>query len=155
MVIAGVLLLGLVVYQSRNPKVAALQEEPVVGTVLPALPGYNWSQHSETVVLVIRKGCPYCENSLPFYRELLNAEKIGKTRANLISVLPDDKTTATQMLHDAQLDVPVAAPFPLQQLHVSATPTVILVDRNGRVQKTWVGEQQADGKKAILDAMRN
>lgn len=70
-------------------------------------------------------------------------------------MLPDGETAATQMLQDAQLDVPMVASFPLQQFHISATPTVILVDRNGKVEKTWVGEQQAAGQKAILDAIRN
>ena len=155
-VIAGVLLLsGFVVYRSLNHPAESAQVPPAVGAALPALPGYNWGQHSKTLLLVIRKGCHFCEDSLPFYRELLQAERNGDSKVFLISVLPDGEIDATHMLQDAQLDVPVVASFPLQQLHISATPTVVLVDRNGRVEHAWVGEQQAAGRKAILAAIRN
>ena len=156
MVVVGVLLFGFVVYrQLIHPTGAVQAAEPAEGTVLPALPGYNWAQHRETLVLAIRTGCHFCEDSMPFYRELLKAEKDGESKAYLVSLLPDAETAATHMLQDAQLDVPVVASVPLEQFHISATPTVILVDRNGRVEKTWVGEQQPTGQKAILDAIRN
>jgi hypothetical protein len=155
MVILGVLLFGFVVSRSLSSKETVQQEEPAVGTLLPALPGYNWGDHSKTLVLGLRKGCSFCEDSLPFYRELFEAEKSGESKAHLVSVLPDGEAAATHMLQDAQVDVQVFASFPLQQFHISSTPTVILADRNGRVEKTWVGEQQAAGQKAILDAIRN
>jgi thioredoxin-related protein len=156
MVVVGVFLFGFVVYRSlSHPKQAVQVTEPAVGTVLSALPGYSWGQHRKSLVLVVRKGCHYCEDSMPFYRELAKAQKEGESNADLVSVLPDGGTDAAHLLQDAQLDVPIIASFPLQQIHISATPTVILVDRNGKVEKTWVGEQPVDGQKAILSAIRN
>jgi len=154
MVIAGVLLFGFVLYRSYTNQAKLVQESPAVGTVLPALPGYSWDGHSQILLLALRKGCHFCEDSMPFYRELLKAEKNGGSKAHLVSVLPDEEIDATRLLHDAQLDVPMVAPFQLQRLHVSGTPTLILVNGNGTVEKVWVGEQDAAGQQAILDAIR-
>jgi hypothetical protein len=91
MVIAGIILFGFVSYRilSHHPAESAqvAPEGPAVGTVLPALPGYNWQQHSETLLLAIRKGCHFCEDSMPFYRKLLQAERNGDSKAFLVSVL--------------------------------------------------------------------
>jgi hypothetical protein len=157
MVIASVLVSGFLLYRSytnTNTSRATRLPEPAAGTVLPALPGYRWDGHSHILLLALRKGCRFCEESMPFYRELLKAEKSGGSKAHLVSVLPDPEMDATRLLHDAQLDLPIVTSFQLQRLHVSATPTLILVDGNGTVEKTWVGKQDAAGQQAILDAIR-
>lgn len=154
MVVAGVLLFGFVLYRSLTNHGNSAPEAPAVGTVLPALPGYGWDGHSQVLLLALRKGCHFCEDSMPFYRELLKAEKSGGSKAHLVSVLPDAEMDATRVLHDAKLDVPMVASFQLQQLHVSGTPTLILVDGSGTVEKVWVGEQDAAGQQAIRDAIR-
>ncbi len=154
MVIAGVLVFGFVLYRSYTNHAGSAQEAPAVGTVLPALPGYGWDGRSQSLLLALRKGCHFCEDSMPFYRELLNAQKSDGSKARLVAVLPDTEMDATRLLHDAQLDVPTVAPFQLAQLHISGTPTVILVDGKGRVEKVWVGEQDAAGQQAIRDAIR-
>jgi hypothetical protein len=144
-----------VLYRSVTYKAKSAPEAPAVGTFLPALPGYSWDGHRQVLLLALRKGCHFCEDSMPFYRELLKAEKSGGSKAHLVSVLPDGEVDATRLLQDAQLDMPVVAPFQLQRLHISGTPTVVLVDGNGRVENVWVGEQDAAGQQAILDAIRN
>lgn len=154
MVIAGVLLFGLVLYRSFTDHAKLAPEAPAVGTVLPALPGYRWGGHSQILLLALRKGCHFCEASMPFYRELLKAEKRGAPAAHLVSVLPDGEPDAARLLRDSQLDVPMVASFQLQRLHVSGTPTLILVEGSGRVEKVWVGEQDAAGQRAIFDAIR-
>jgi len=154
MVIAGVLMFGLVLYRSYTHRAKMALEAPGVGTVLPALPGYGWDGHNQVLLLALRKGCHFCEDSMPFYRNLLKAEKSGGSKAHLVTVLPDAEMEATRLLHDAQLDVPMVAPFELRQLHVFGTPTLILVDGKGIVEKAWVGEQDAAGQQAILDAIR-
>lgn len=153
MVIAGALVLGFVLYRSYTNHTSSVPEKPTVGTVLPALPGYSWDGRSQSLLLALRKGCHFCEDSLPFYRELLRAEKSGESKARLVAVLPDPEMDATRFVHDAQLDVPMIAPFQLQRLHVSGTPTLILVDGNGTVEKVWVGEQDAAGQQEIRDAI--
>lgn len=156
MVIAAVLLFGFVIYRSYiHPTESTQQGEPAAGTALPALPGYSWNQHNETLLLVMRKGCHFCEDSMPFYRKLLQVERDGKTKAHIVSVLPDEEIAAIRLLQQANLNTPVVASYPLSQLNVSGTPTVILVNHDGRVERSWVGEQQAEGQKAILDAIRN
>jgi len=153
-VIVGVLALGGGFFWLYTNQAKSVPEAPAVGTVLPALPGYNWDGHTQSLLLALRKGCHFCEDSMPFYRELLKAEKSGGSKAHVVAVLPDTVIDATRVVQDAQLDVPMVAPFQLQRLHVSGTPTVILVDGKGMVEKVWVGEQDAAGQQGIRTAIQ-
>lgn len=47
------------------------------GDPLPSIPDYDWKSHKRTLVLAQRIGCHYCENSVPFYRELTDFGKAG------------------------------------------------------------------------------
>jgi hypothetical protein len=153
-VIVGILVFGFVLYRSYTNYSKVAPQAPAVGTVLPALPAYSWDGHSQVLLLALRKGCHFCEDSMPFYRDLLKTEKSGGFKARLVAVLPDGEMDATRVLHDGQLDVPMVASFPLQGIQVSGTPTLILTDGNGRVEKAWVGEQDGAGEQAIRDALR-
>lgn len=79
MVIAGVLLFGFVVYRSFiHPAEAVQTPEPVAGTVLPALPGYNWREHSETLVLAMRQGMSFLRGQHTVLSRALQSRKRRK-----------------------------------------------------------------------------
>jgi hypothetical protein len=153
-VITSGLLFGLVLYRSLVGEAKSSTEAPAVGTVLPALPGHEWDGHGRVLLLALRKGCYICEASMPFYREILRAEQTGPSTVRLLGVLPDEESEAARLLRDAQLDIPMVASFPLEQLRVSRTPALILAGGNGRVEKVWLGEQDVAGQKEILQAIR-
>ncbi len=50
-----------------------------VGDQLPSLPAYDWKAHDRTLVLALRNGCRFCEESIPFYRKLAEMEKSNQT----------------------------------------------------------------------------
>ena len=82
----GVIVLGAAVlfflvktYRASRDASQALQE-PRVGDQLPVIPGVDWKVNDRTLVLALRKGCHYCEDSMPFYRKLaqLANKKLSK-----------------------------------------------------------------------------
>jgi hypothetical protein len=44
--------------------------EVKAGERLPRLDGWDWSAHDRSLVLVLKKGCRFCEDSAPFYQRL-------------------------------------------------------------------------------------
>lgn len=70
--------LYFVSFLRSRPKTSAVPNEVKVGEQLAALPGYNWRSHAHTLVLALRYGCHYCEESAPFYRHLLNLQAGGQ-----------------------------------------------------------------------------
>lgn len=151
-VILGVCLAGVFFYRGyRNNQ----PEAPRIGATLPSLVGYSWQSNPQSLVLAIRKGCHFCEASMPFYKKLYDLEKRDGLRAKMVAVLPDTAADTHEVLGAQDLPVPSISGFDLLRLSVSGTPTLILVDENGKVEKTWVGQLDSQGEQSVLKAIES
>jgi hypothetical protein len=119
-------------------------------TALPPLPGYRWGDHPKTLVLAIRKGCHFCDSSLPFYKRLSGLEKNNTLHAHLLAVMPDDPTAGTADLRAGGVSVDTLFNQPLNSIQVSGTPTLFLVDAKGSIEHSWVGELTPQGEKDVI-----
>jgi hypothetical protein len=126
---------------------------PKVGDQLARLPAYDWKAHDRTLVLALRNGCRFCEESIPFYRKLAELEKSNHLDAHVIAVFPDDPAAVRQLLETHQLAVEAFPAIELSHVKVDGTPTLILVDRQGRVSKVWIGELEAAGQADVVTAI--
>jgi hypothetical protein len=156
-VITVALLIGILFVRNYwvNRNRASVVPAPAVGFQLPSLPGYNWYFHGRTLVLALRNGCHYCEDSMPFYRKLVGLAQSRQTNVNLLAVFPDDAQIASQEIKSEGLSMDVSSGVPLAGLDVSGTPTLILADNGGRVLKDWVGELSASQEDQVLEAIKN
>jgi peroxiredoxin len=127
--------------------------EVKVGDQLPGLHAYNWKAHDRTLVFALRNGCHFCEDSMPFYRRLAKLEQSNQIGVHLIAVFPDDPVIVRQVVEKQQLTIEVVAAFELGQVKVQATPTVMLVDEQGRVSKVWMGELPAAEEAEVIAAI--
>jgi hypothetical protein len=124
-----------------------------VGDQLPSLPGYNWKAHDHTLVLALKAACRFCEESIPFYRKLAELEKSNQIDAHLIAIFPDDLAAVRQLVETQQLTVEAFPGIDLSQVKVEGTPTLILVDGQGRVSKVWIGELAVAIQAEVLTAI--
>ncbi len=108
------------------------------GDRLPSLNGWDWSAHDRTLVLALRKGCHFCEDSAPFYQRLIAQQQDGSNTA-ILGVFPDAVDAAKEVVQSEGLGVHVLAGVPLERLKVSGTPALLLVDRRGKVLNAWMG----------------
>lgn len=127
--------------------------EVKAGTQL-AITGVDWSRSDRTLVLVLRKGCRYCEESLPFYRQLAGMQRRGEVDGRIIAVFPNDANSVREFVQSSGLSIATVSGVPLDSVHVEGTPTAILVDGRGRVLKSWVGVLSEDGKQEIVSLMK-
>lgn len=84
-VIVGVIFVGILVYRSHAPGSELSLKK---GDRLPQLPNYAWNSSPRTLVLAVRDGCHFCEESVPFYRKLAELKKAGRMSAGLLMVFP-------------------------------------------------------------------
>ncbi|HEV2247492.1 MAG TPA: hypothetical protein VGW37_12630 [Terriglobia bacterium] len=127
--------------------------EVKVGDQLPGLHAYNWKAHERTLVLALRSGCHYCEDSMPFYRRLAKLEQSNQTGAHLLAVFPDDPAAVRHVVETQQLTIEALPGFELGQVKVQGTPTLMLVDEQGRVSKVWMGELPAAEEAEVIAAI--
>jgi hypothetical protein len=156
-VIAGVILFFAVVARDylkphRNypeppsftdPQTAA--REAVVGKPLSA-PGLTFPRERPTVVLALSTGCHFCRDSESFYRQL-STRASGKV--DVVAVFPQALPEAKAYAHD-HIPAVMVLSAPLSSIHVMATPTVLLISRNGKVQDAWVGRLSEPREREVL-----
>jgi len=124
-----------------------------VGDQLPSLSAYDWKTHDRTLVLALKQGCRFCDESIPFYRKLAELEKSNQIDAHLIAIFPDDPGAVRQLVDTHQLAVQAFPGIELSQMKVEGTPTLILVDRQGRVSKVWIGQLEAAGQADVVTSI--
>ena len=90
-------------------------------------------------MLALNANCHYCEDSVPFYQNLAAAIRQGKERVDAVALFPNEAETVRQFTAHEGMTMRSVPGVPLEKLRINATPTVILVNNQGWVERSWVG----------------
>jgi hypothetical protein len=140
----GYVVLGRYVAAFRTPRSVA------AGDRLATIPNLDWKQHRHTLVLALNTQCHFCEQSVPFYQRLAETQAPDGNDLEIVAVLPNDGEMVWQFMAKENLRIRSVAAVPLEKLRVYATPTVILVDKDGKVERSWVGMLTAQEEPDLL-----
>ncbi len=154
----SVLLMALIVLGSfgwhhivAKPKLQ-LQTGLQKGSILPQVSGVNYSAAQRTLVIAISSRCGYCSESIQFYKQLAEAQGVsGITR--ILAMLPDGEDEAKQYLQQKQLDLKFISNVNFKDLNITATPTLVLVDKSGKILDFWIGKPSKDVEDQVLKAV--
>ena len=136
-VILFAVIVGSVFLKDRLSTPAPEPDAVKAGDNLTNLEGWDWSAHDQTLVLGLRKGCHFCEDSAPFYQRLTTQQ--GGSNATIVAVFPDSADAVKEVVQSEGLRVHALAGVPLERLKISGTPTLLLVNRSGTVVNAWIG----------------
>ena len=148
--VVAIIVVRNLIWSRWPPKQEA--ERPTVGTKL-SLPGIKWDEGT-TLVLVLQKGCRFCEESSAFYRRL-HDERSG-SQPRMVAAVPGDRTEIARYLSEQGVLVDDIINTSLSDINVVFTPTLLLVDRSGKVSDVWVGKldtrKETEVAQRILDS---
>lgn len=114
------------------------------------LPGVEWNKNGQTVVLALSTQCHFCTESAPFFRKL--GEKAGKA-VRIVSIMPQPVADAESYLRRNGVRVDEIRQVSLEKIGVPGTPTLLLVNGDGVVTKSWVGKLQPQQEGEVLGAI--
>lgn len=117
-----------------------------------SLSGVKW-EDGTTLVLALQRGCRFCEESASFYRRLWQQRSGSEPR--MIAVVPGDKAEVGKYLNELGVVVDGMVNASLADIHVSATPTLVLVDRSGRVSNVWIGKLDSNRENDVIERAFN
>jgi thiol-disulfide isomerase/thioredoxin len=137
-VIVVALAVGYVVLKGRVSG-PPMPRSVALGDRLAQVPGIDWSRHRRTLVLALNSGCHYCQDSVPFYQKLAQAQKSGGNDLEIVAVFPNDSEAVQQLMKAEGLGIRSVPAVPMEKLGVVGFPTLLLVDREGRVERSWDG----------------
>jgi hypothetical protein len=138
-VIVFAVVVGSVFLKDRFSSVPPEPDSVKAGDRFANLDGWDWGAHDQTLVLALRKGCHFCEDSAPFYQRLVAQQQQGGAHSTIVAVFPDSADTVKQVVQSEGLGIHALGGVPLEKLKISATPTLLLVDRSGTVRNAWIG----------------
>ena len=138
-VILLAVLIGSVFLKDRFTTPGPEPNEVKAGDRLISLNGWDWGAHDRTLLLVLRKGCHFCEDSAPFYQRLVAKQQQDRSNTAIVAAFPDAADAAKEVVQSQRLGVQAIAGVQLRRLKVSGTPTLLLVDNRGTVLNTWIG----------------
>jgi hypothetical protein len=146
------LILGAAVAKQAFIDQRTVSNEPQVGTQI-SLPEVEWRNSARSLLIVISSRCRYCSESAPFYRRLVSEAHAANVR--VIALLPQPADEGLAYLR--QLAIPVSDVRNLRatNLNVRRTPTLLLVDRKGRVRRVWRGQVPQTHESAVLASVRS
>lgn len=114
----------------------------------------EYGTHSRTLVLALSKDCIYCASSIPFYKSLIGFRAQEARNTQLVAIFPNDDWETKQYLRKEGLENLVSlANVNYSKLGVHANPTLILLDRRGRVLESWAGQLDSEREKQVLEAI--
>jgi len=145
-VIVGVV---IVIVFVRNYLPASKTSSPTIaaGARLTGQP-VNWHASPKNVVLVLSTTCHFCKESSGFYRKLVED---CRSHARTVAFFPQTPEEAQAYLRAEDLRVDEIKHADFQSLQIGGTPTLLLVDSNGVVQKVWLGKLPEAKEKEVLD----
>lgn len=154
--VAIILLASLVgVIFTKNylwPGNAGASESRRRNTVQPgaklSLPGVDWAQNGQTLILALSEDCHFCSESASFYQKIVS-QRQGKS-LKLIAVLPQDTQSGQNYLKSLGVAVDEIRQASLSSIQVSGTPTLLLVDSNGVVKEVWIGKLPSNKESEVL-----
>ncbi|HEX8649466.1 MAG TPA: hypothetical protein VF708_01395 [Pyrinomonadaceae bacterium] len=151
-IIVAAVLLSVVLIKSYllpdRSKSGSLDMRIPVGSKIP-LPGVDWSDNKQTLLLVLQKGCHFCTESAPFYQRLIR-ETGGRGDLHLIAVLPQTIDESRKYLDELGVAIGDIKQSSLDSIGVGGTPTLILVDNQGVIMNAWIGKLSPDNEAGVL-----
>lgn len=100
--------------------------------------GVQWNNSRRTVVLVLNTHCHFCTASASFYQHL---QEVAKARAvPIVAVLPQPIDEAQSYLEGLHVPIAVVRQSTLSSVQASATPTLMILNSEGKVTDSWVGQ---------------
>lgn len=125
------------------------------GDTFSLLPGVDYGKSSQTLVIALSSKCEHCNESLPFFKQLLeaNVEKSDSTR--IVAVFPETAEEVWRYASEQQLSVNTIPGINFKALNLPGTPTAVLISNEGKILNFWIGKPSKDAEREILDSVRH
>ena len=107
------------------------------------------------LVVAVSPQCHYCNDSLPFYKQLVDQRNQKGSGVKFVAAVPNEEAKAeeSQKFTGAGVQVDNMVHLDFASIKVPGTPTLLLVDKQGKVLDVWVGKLDAGREKKVLETL--
>jgi Redoxin len=131
------------------PLLSAINSPPAVPTSIAGKISADLTGRKKWIVLVLSTQCHFCQESAPFHERLAQMLQ-NSPDTGLIAVFPQDRQAVEQYKATYKVNFPnIITDASLAKLQVRGTPTLLLVDQQGKVLKSWRGRLPENDEKEV------
>jgi thioredoxin-related protein len=135
-----------------GPKPPTPLSEAKKGETLAALRDVMPAGTERALFVVVSPTCHFCNESMPFYKQLVDERNQKGSAVKVIAAVPADAAKPEEEKHfttaGIQPDALVTVDF--AKIKVPGTPTLLLVDNQGKVLDVWVGKLDEPRQREVL-----
>ena len=124
------------------------------GQQFSAVPNVDYGSAQQTLLIALNTDCSYCKESVPLYRRVMDAYPPGSKSVRVVALFPNKSKEVADYLTANSLKVDSISDVNFTTLHVSGTPTMILVNSRGELQNFWLGRLGQPESAAFLRELR-
>lgn len=110
------------------------------GKLLSQIPKIDYHSSKRTLLIALNTKCHYCQESLPFYRTLVEANSQSSKDLHIVALFPDKAEEVAEFIRGNGLKIEVVPEVQFAPLSISGTPSIILVNNAGEIDDFWVGK---------------
>jgi hypothetical protein len=145
-VVAVVVFLAVTAKREFYSNKVDVKPHHLIGTTV-RLSNLNLAKDHDSILLVISSKCHFCQDSLPFYRELTQDPR---RRMKVIALLPQAENEANRFLDGAGVKADQILTAGPDAVGAIGTPTVLIVDSSGRVRRSWIGKLDEKNQRDLM-----
>jgi hypothetical protein len=125
------------------------------GEQFAALKGAVPEGATRALVVAVSPTCHFCNDSLPFYKQLVDERNQKGSAVKFVAAVPTDdaKAPESDKFVNAGVKPDNVVHLDFSAIKVPGTPTLLLVDNTGKVLNVWVGKLDASGEKEVLKTL--
>ena len=127
--------------------------EPLAkGDQLPVLKEHLPAGTDQTIVLAISPHCPHCTKSMPFFRKLIEKRDAEGINKSVIVTLHEQTPVEEEqeILNKNNVTVDKIVQLDMDEMRVQGVPTMLLVDKEGKVLEVWNGRLPPEEQEKVL-----
>lgn len=136
--------------QKQKPSIrSGLQK----GRVIAYLPEATLNDSRATLLIAMSINCHFCTESISFYNQLARAQQGLGSSPRIIAVFPEEDSEVKQYVRQNRLEVSSTAATDFRKLGVDTTPTMILIDKEGKIIDFWIGKIPEDVQQQVVESI--
>lgn len=104
------------------------------------------------LVVALSPTCKFCTESMPFYKRLIDERNEKGSNVKVIAAVPAEeaKEPERQTMEQTGVNPDQLVTVDFASIKVPGTPTILLVDDQGKVLDVWVGKLDERKEKEVL-----
>jgi hypothetical protein len=149
-VIVGISLIGFFAYK-YYPKGKTYEAEFLTkGKEFSRLEEIDFKSNPRTLILGISTKCPYCTQNIPFYKKLIETVKYTND-VKIVATFPQKQDEIDRYLTEHTFAIKTVPDVVLIESGIEVTPTIVWVDSDKRIVKSWQGYLDQEGQDDFWD----